>query len=298
MTHKYLISVCLSALAFCFMVGCNNNVKPDSKDSNNTAANAQNSEQLVEPEISVNDAVDWDMPVFELEANGDTIKKYAYRIDGKLIADYDYYENKPVYYHTYEYDGNGNLITITSFYDGNEIGMDTRSYDEQNRILKREYGEESDSGEFEYSYVGNKCIEVSESALSEVVFRDVTETYYDENGNDTLIVNNTARVREHTDADYNPNVETVVYKTRKTYVTINGVSKLKSSLKKEMQKDNVAIVRDQDDYEYDNFGRVITYKHYDDFGDGCPVTDEKFTYTYSENCRIDQNGNKVYYKVK
>lgn len=279
-------------MAVCFMAACGNTTT-----QNTQSALTEQTEQVAEPMESA-DIADWDMPLFDLEANGDTSRKFEYRADGKLIADCEYYDNKPMYSHTYEYDGNGNLITITSFYDGNEIGLDTRSYDEQNRILKREYDEESDSGEYEYSYVGNKCIEVSECALSESVFRDVTETYYDENGNDTLIVNNTARVREHTDADFNPNAETIVYKTHKTYVTINCVTKLKSSLKKEMQKDNVAIVRDKDDYEYDNFGRVITYKHYDDFGDGCPVTEEETTYTYSDNCRTDQNGNKRYYKRK
>lgn len=285
-THKHLIPLCVSAMALCFMAGCdNNNAKPNTNDA-------------PQPETTVDDGVDWNTPLYELDKNGDTINKYAYNAEGKLVADYEYYDGKPIYMHAYEYDNNGNLVSTTSYYEGEPIGAETRKYDEQNRLVSCEYEEESDSGVFEYSYEGNKRIEQSEEALSESVYNDVVETYYDENGNDTLVVKSSARVRDHTDCDYDYDVEPVIYKTRRTYVTINGTQKLKLSVCNEEKKDGSVVLKDQEEYEYDDLGRVVSYSHHNSFREELPASIDMYTYKYYGNCREDQNGNKIYYNVR
>lgn len=285
MKHKYLIPVCVSALALCVMVGCDNNAKP--------TANTE-----TQPELLVDDNVDWNTPLYVLGESGDTLQKYEYNAVGQLIADYDYYENEVYTMNTYEYDDNGNMVTTTPHYKGEPLGIETRKYDEQNRLIKYEYEVESDSGVSEYTYEGNKRIEESEEALSECVYQDVTETYYDENGNDTLIVRSSALVRDHTDGDYDYNAEPVIYRTRKTYVTVNGEQKLKSSVMNEEKKDGSVVLRGQEDYEYDQLGRVVSYIHYELFSHDCDPNQDTIIYTYSDNCMTDQNGVKTYYKRK
>lgn len=285
MTHKYLIPVCISALVLCVMVGCDNNAKP--------AANTE-----TQPELSVDDGVDWNTPLYVLDENGDTLRKYEYNAVGQLIADYDYYDHKVYTMNTYAYDDNGNLVATTPYYEGNPLGYETRKYDTQNRLVEYEYQVESDGGISQYTYEGNKRIENSEEALSECVYQYVTETYYDENGNDTLIVRSSALVRDHTDGDYDYDVEPVIYRTRKTYVAVNGEQKLKSSVMNEEKNDGSAVLRDQEDYEYDNLGRVVSYIHYELFSHEYAPNQDTIIYTYSDNCKTDQNGVKTYYKRK
>lgn len=286
MIHKHRIPLFVSAFALCVMAGCdNNNAKTNTDDA-------------TQPEMTVDDGVDWNTPLYELGNDGDTINKYAYNAEGKLIADYEYYDGNPIYTHTYEYDNNGNLISTTSLYEGNPIGAETRKYDEQNRLVSCEYDEESDSGVFEYTYEGNKCVEHAEESLSECVYQDVTETYYDENGNDTLVVRSSALVRDQTDGEYNYNVELAIYKTRKTYVTINGTQKLKLSVCNEEKKDGSVVLKDQEEYEYDDLGRVVSYSHHNKFCEELPASVDMYTYKYYDNCREDQNGNKTYYNAR
>ena len=297
MTRKYFISACLAAVVLCVMAGCgNNDTKPTSQATDTISVKSPLVEQTVEPVTPVDDGVDWNTAICEIDKNGDTINKYEYNTDGKLIADYSYYDNKPVYMHTYEYDSKGNHITTNSYYEGTLIGGETREYDSQNRLIRLEYEEEADSGAAEFAYEGNRRIETSEDALSEVVYQDVTETYFDAQGNDTLRVRSSARVREHSDSDYNLNVEPVITKTRMTYVTINGVQRMKSSVTIE-QGDEGLVIRQLENYEYDNLGRVVSYINYDHFSDDYARTDT-IIYTYSGNCRTDQEGSKMYYKLK
>ena len=283
-TYKHLI-LCVSVLAFGIMAGCDNKAKPTTKDE-------------PQPEMTAEDGVDWSTALYEIDGKGDTTKRYDYNSEGKLAAEYDYYDNKPVYWHDYGYDGNGNLVSSSSYYEGNLIGGETRVYDGQNRLIRYEYEEEADGGVSQYTYEGNKRIERSEDALSETVYQDVTETYYDAQGNDTLVIRRSARVREHSDSDCDYDVTPVVYMTRKVYADINGEQRLKSSVRNEVHEDGTAILREQDDYEYDNMGRLVSYSHFDDFGDGCPISNEKTTYKYYDNCRENQNGDKTYYKLK
>ena len=300
----YLKLVGLTALSAAILSGCAS--KSNETSGSATVDSGSESSKLVGEEY------DWNTPLYELEANGDTSSKYVYRADGKLINYYLYYEKAITSSYNYEYDGNGNLVTKNFYYSGELNGFEKWKYDSQNRVIAYEYSGESDECSSSYTYEGNKRIESSNEQLSESAFKKTIETYFDAEGNDTLIVKRSACIREHTDAEYNNSATPDITTTRKTYVTINGVKKIKSlvelkgtslpSKKEDFNLENatkaiLGLIHRVEDYEYDDLGRVTKYE-YTQFSNGEPAVNEKNTFTYSDGYRTDKNGLKTYYKKK
>ena len=302
MKINYLSILCTSVV----LAGCASN--SSNQNAQNTDSAAASVQSLPESAQPVDDAIDWNTPLYSIDKNGDTSERFEYRPDGKLFASFFYSENKPVSIDSLTYDNNGNLVEKRNFYDGTISFMQSWKYDSQNRIISTEYSGESDDGSATYTYEGNKRIESSEDGLSETVYKDLTETYYDNDGNDTLIVRSSQKIREHSDTERDYTVKPNSYITRKTYVTINGKKLLKSSVTNKTDKDGKSRLYEQKDYEYDNLGRVTKHRSFQDWGDGAPVSDDTFTYTYNDNCqttntigdnsRDDMNGLKTYFKKK
>ena len=289
MKNHYLTILSLASLAV--LAGC---------ASNGNNQNAQNATEQ-QPAQYVDDGIDWEKPLYSLDKMGDTSTVYQYNASGKLVKVSYYSDNSEESYSTYYYDAAGNDTSCVSFFvdESQELpcGGFSKKFDSQNRVIAYEMNGESESESSTYRYEGNKKITESES-YSEEIYKDVIETYFDADGNDTLEIDKSQLVRraDETEPDYT--VKPDIYTTRFTYVTINGKKVLKSSITNKETKDGQKFVSFKKDNEYDQYGRLTKSICVSDYGDGDPTRTSTYTYSYDGNCKIEDNGYKTYYAKK
>ena len=290
MKNHYLTILSLASLAI--LAGC---------ASNGNNQNAQNDTEQQSAQY-VDDGIDWEKPLYSLDKMGDTSTVYQYNASGKLVKVSFYSDNSEESYSTYYYDAAGNDTSCVSFFvdESQELpcGGFSKKFDSQNRVIAYEMDGESDSESATYRYEGNKKITESESSLSECIYKEVIETYFDADGNDTLVINKSQLVREASDTDPDYSVKPDIFTTRNTYVTINGKRVLKSSVTNKETKDGKKFVFSKEDNEYDQYGRLTKNICVSDQGNGDPATTDTYTYSYDGNCKTDYYGYKTYYAKK
>jgi len=296
MKINYLTILCASAV----LAGCasnNSNQNALNVDSTASAATETKSESQV-----LDDGIDWEKPLYSLDEKGDTSDVYQYNAAGKLVKHSNYYEKHLMSGSKYYYDAAGNDTSCVSFFvdESQELpcGGFSKKFDSQNRVIAYEMDGESDSESATYRYEGNKKITESESSLSECIYKEVIETYFDADGNDTLVINKSQLVREASDTDPDYSVKPDIFTTRNTYVTINGKRVLKSSVTNKETKDGKKFVFSKEDNEYDQYGRLTKNICVSDQGNGDPATTDTYTYSYDGNCKTDSYGYKTYYAKK
>ena len=295
MKINYLTILCASAV----LAGCasnNSNQNAQNVDSTASAATETKSESQV-----LDDGIDWEKPLYSLDEKGDTSDVYQYNAAGKLVKHSNYYEKHLMSGSKYYYDAAGNDTSCVSFFvdESQELpcGGFSKKFDSQNRVIAYEMNGESESESSTYRYEGNKKITESES-YSEEIYKDVIETYFDADGNDTLEIDKSQLVRRADDTEPDYTVKPDIYTTRFTYVTINGKKVLKSSITNKETKDGQKFVSFKKDNEYDQYGRLTKSICVSDYGDGDPARTSTYTYSYDGNCKIEDNGYKTYYAKK
>ena len=283
MKNHYLTILSLASLAV--LAGC---------ASNGNNQNAQNATEQ-QPAQPVDDGIDWEKPLYSLDKMGDTSTVYQYNASGKLVKVSYYSDNSEESYSTYYYDAAGNDTSCVS--EDLEIGSYSKQFDSQNRVIAYKTHDLSSDVTSTYRYEGNKKITESES-YSEESYKNVIETYFDADGNDTLEIDKSQLVRRADDTEPDYTVKPDIYTTRFTYVTINGKKVLKSSITNKETKDGQKFVSFKKDNEYDQYGRLTKSICVRDYGDGDPARTSTYTYSYDGNCKIEDNGYKTYYAKK
>ncbi len=207
------------------------------KGSQNQESEAQNAEeQTVETPI-VDDPnlkkVNWDKPLYALDENGDTIRKWIYNDKGQLIESVDKSMDETIHY---TYDAKGNKVS------SDMINGETWTYDEQGRMATYQDGFE-ESSYWQYEYEGN----IRKATESSAYGFDLYYKYYyldKDMKYDTLNL----MIRESFDNEWE-------LKTVKKYTTILG-KKYLSEETEYYQKDGAISMENKTEYEYNNIGAI------------------------------------------
>lgn len=321
MKNHYLTILSLASLPV--LAGCaSNGNNQTAQNVDSTASAVTETQPEPQPAQPVDDGIDWEKPLCEIQSNGDTSYRLEYDAKGRIskkFADY-YEENRCGCVINYVYDKNGNLVAYKYYDPINKDYFettDTYKYDSQNRLIETYYGADGGEETSTTKYEGNKSIETRVLSMMECEpSKTITETYFDANHNDTLIVRNFSEEGD------NGKRTPVVSETRKTFLSVgdkylaksietkrkpkNGEWKVTESTSNEYNANgkltkktygNTAM-NEISTYEYDNAGHLVkevsnvTYKE-----DNSSETSE-ITYKYTDNCCKSSTGVKTYYKRK
>ncbi|MBR4265272.1 MAG: hypothetical protein IKQ46_04360 [Bacteroidales bacterium] len=256
--------------------------------------------------------VDWEKEICKILSNGDTSIVQEYNEQNQLIKTDEYSNGNLTLEKTYTYDSLNNMICERKmFVKDSKKALIKYGYDKQNRITSRTYleNETKESSTAKYEYNGNKKTESLKIASSA---QPIVKNYYsDENGNDTLI-----------QSVSDPGIMCELQKME--YVTVNGKNKLKAVHKMKYKGEqapwltssttydydengNVTQIKiehpedgliSSDEFEYDKYNRIIKHKTINkDFAANALIENIE-TYTYDQNCRIANTGEKTFFMFK
>lgn len=195
------------------------------------ANNVEEQEVEIESADHITKKVNWDKPIFALDENGDTIRKWIYNDKGQLIESVNKLMDETIHY---TYDDKGNRVS-SDMIDGEEF-----TYDEQGRLKTYSDGFR-DASYREFEYEGNLRKTIESTAYGNNLFY-LTYFLDEEMKYDTLDL----MMRNSFENDWESKVES-------KYVEILGKKYL--SVRNEYHKrDGVVTLDYKTEYEYNNIG--------------------------------------------
>jgi hypothetical protein len=244
-----------------------------------------------------------------------------------LLSKQTYYdENGDVeFYEEYEYDDNGNNISVKWYSDGMMSSFDTYEYDSNGNMIKLIYTYENEESVFLYEYDSNGTETRSTRYSGDIILEDnyydsygniiddfiydddgtldyemITDNEYDANGNllkaKSYFSDDSESIIELMEYEYDDNGNCVVEifrlgdESSTPYSTTENEYDLNGNMIKRTVTNYKGFVDELEENEYNADGKILSNK-YTSYNDG--VVDEE--YSYSSQYTYDANGNEISY---
>ena len=254
------------AIAFMLM-GCGGAGNSDNQNENKSSRVVENVKVDTDgPLFDVYDDVDWERPLYSLDANGDTTEVWCYNPSGKLVSYYELEGDTPLSIIGYRYDVLGRLI----YEGGSSFFGNTREYNE------------------DFTYKDNVCTSIgkhtTEGYPSFFMAKEVRYCLDNDFKYDTLCQEYEAEVSWDDyvdDKDFDERLLQLARYTTSRYAEINGEMKIvENCFYTKYQDDPDFHLGYKDTYHYNSQGLLISIVHH--ASDGKETT---YNYHYYDNVK-------------